>query len=93
MVYISVARLGYIRPLLKVTIAIPKKEMSTSRTYGFAEAVEFVSNRHKIQERDLIDAYKAAGNMKNLQQMFMVLRNPRSDFDREDAAPEKRFRY
>ena len=93
MVYISVARLGYIRPLLKVTIAIPKKEMSTSRTYGFAEAVEFVSNRHKIQEHDLINAYKAAGNMKNLEQMFMVLRNPGSDFDREDVAPEKRFRH
>ena len=82
-----------VRPLLKVTITIPKKEMSTSRTYGFAEAVEFVSNRHKIKECDLIDAYKAAGNMKNLQQLFMILRNPGSDFDRDDAAPEKRFRY
>ena len=80
------------RPLLKVTITIPKKEVTTSRTYGFAEAVEFVSCRYKIQDRDLIDAYKAAGNMKNLEQLFMVLRNPENEKDEPKEAPEKRFR-
>ena len=80
------------RPLLKVTITIPKKEVTTSRTYGFAEAVEFVSCRYKIQDRDLIDAYKAAGNMKNLEQLFMVLRNPENEKDDPKEAPEKRFR-
>ena len=54
--------------------------------------IKFVSCRYRIQDRDLIDAYKAAGNMKNLEQLFMVLRNPENEKDDPKEAPEKRFR-
>ena len=33
-----------------------------------------------------------AGNMKNLEQLFMVLRNPENEKDEPREAPEKRFR-
>ena len=54
------------RPLLKVTITIPKKEVTTSRTYGFAEAVEFVSCRYRIQDRDLLMHTKLRETWKTL---------------------------
>ena len=62
------------QPMLKITIDIGENRQ-TSRTYGLTEAIEHVSEHFVIRDQDLIDAYTVAGNMKQLEQRFVVLRN------------------
>ena len=62
------------QPMLKIAIEVgPNK--TTSRTYGLTEAIEHVSEHFYIRDQDLIEAYTLAGNMKYLEQKFVVLRN------------------
>ena len=62
------------QPMLKISIDIGVNK-KTSRTYGLTEAIEHVSENFYIHDQDLIEAYTLAGNMKHLEQKFVVLRN------------------
>ena len=62
------------QPMLKISIDIGENR-TTSRTYGLTEAIEHVSEHFFIRDQDLLDAYTVAGNMKHLEQRFVVLRN------------------
>ena len=63
------------QPMLKISIEVGVNN-KTSRTYGLTEAIEHVSTHFYIRDQDLIEAYTLAGNMKHLEQKFVVLRNP-----------------
>ena len=62
------------QPMLKISIEVGVNK-KTSRTYGLTEAIEHVSTHFYIRDQDLIEAYTLAGNMKHLEQKFVVLRN------------------
>jgi len=82
------------RPMLKVVIR--KGETQTyARTYGFTEAIEFVRASYPINDQDLFQAYSKAGNMKNLEHKFVVLKESRfareiPDEDDYDGGRNKR---
>ena len=61
------------QPMLKIVIEIGENKF-TSRTYGFTEAIEHVSENFRIMDRNLVEAYTLAGNMKQLEQKFVVLK-------------------
>lgn len=63
------------RPMLKVTI---KQDPDTeySRVYGYTEAIDFVKNSgYVVSDQDLFQAYQKAGNMKNLEHRFAILKD------------------
>ena len=62
------------QPMLKVVIEIGK-DKKTTRTYGFTEAIEHVEKNFRIRDQDLMEAYTLAGNIKQLEQKFVVLKN------------------
>ena len=62
------------QPMLKISIDIGENR-TTSHTYGLTEAIKHVSEHFFIRDQDLLDAYTVAGNMKHLEQRFVVLRN------------------
>ena len=61
------------QPMLKIVIEIGENKF-TSRSYGFTEAIEHVSENFRIMDRNLVEAYTLAGNMKQLEQKFVVLK-------------------
>ena len=66
------------QPMLKIVINQGDNK-KTTRMYGFTEAIDHVSEFFFINDQDLVDAYTLAGNMKHLEQKFVVLKkaNPR----------------
>jgi len=62
------------RPMLKVII---KKDATTdyTRVLGYTEAIEFVKENYDVGDQDLFQAYNKAGNMKRLEQKFVVLKS------------------
>ena len=62
------------QPMLKIVVEIDN-DKKTLRTYGFTEAIEHVTEHFGIRDQDLTEAYTVAGNMKHLEQKFVVLRN------------------
>ena len=60
--------------MMKVVIDLADNK-STSRTYGYTEAIEHVTEHFGIDDQDMIEAYTLAGNMKGLDQKFVVLKN------------------
>lgn len=88
------------RPLLKMSI---KKEDGSMfvRSFGFAEAVQFLVEEKNCVLRDhpdLDDAYKVAGSMKDLEHRFILLKSGTSvikdllaaDSQEEDEPSDKR---
>jgi len=67
------------RPMLKIVI---KKDnvVTYSRTFGYTEAIDYVKAAYPISEQDLFAAYSKAGNMKNLEHKFVLLKA--SNFER-----------
>ena len=62
------------QPMLKIVINVDTNKQ-TSRTYGFTEAIDHVAEHFYINDHDLTEAYTLAGNMKHLEQRFVVLKN------------------
>ena len=62
------------QPMLKIVIDQGDNK-KTTRTYGFTEAIDHVAEFFYINDQDLVDAYTLAGNMKHLEQKFVVLKN------------------
>jgi len=69
------------KPMLK--IAIKKSETVTyTRVYSYTDSIEYVRQAgYPIHDQDLIEAYSKAGNMKNLEHKFVLLKS--SNFARE----------
>ena len=63
-----------IQPLLKVVVEIDDNR-KTSCTYGYTEAIEHVAEHFGIHDQDLVKAYMLAGNTKQMEQKFVVLRS------------------
>ena len=62
------------QPMMKVVIDLADNK-TTSRTYGYTEAIEHVTEHFGIDDQDMIETYTLAGNMKGLDQKFVVLKN------------------
>ena len=60
--------------MLKIIIEIGK-DKKTTRTYGFMETIEYVEQNFSIRDQDLVEAFMLAGNTKQLEQKFVVLKN------------------
>ena len=60
--------------MLKTIIEIGK-DKKTTRTYGFIETIEYVEQNFSIRDQDLVEAFMLAGNTKQLEQKFVVLKN------------------
>ena len=60
--------------MLKISIDIGENK-KTSQTYGLTEAIEHVAEYFYTRDQDMMEAYTLAGNMKQLEQKFVVLRN------------------
>jgi len=83
------------RPMLKITI---KKDdvVTFSRAFGYTEAIDYVKASYPITEQDLFNAYSKAGNMKNLEHKFVLLkacdfsdRIPEAERARGNKRPKK----
>jgi len=74
------------RPLLKVVIK--KGESNYARVYGYTEAIEYVRDNWIISDQDLFEAYNKAGNMKRLEQKFVLLKS--STFNQDPAETEQK---
>ena len=62
------------QPMLKIIIEVGPNQQ-TSRTFGFTEAIQHVKENFKINDQDFVEAYTLAGNMKQLEQRFVVLKS------------------
>ena len=62
------------QPLLKVVVEIDDNR-KTSRTYGYTGAIEHVAELFGIHDQNLVKAYMLAGNTKQMEQKFVVLRS------------------
>ena len=67
------------QPLLKIVIELDANR-KTTRTFGFTEAIEHVAEHFGIQDHDLVDAYTLAGNTRQIEQKFVVLRSSANRF-------------
>jgi len=74
------------RPLLKVVIK--KGESNFARVYGYTEAIEYVKENWTISDQDLFEAYNKAGNMKRLEQKFVILKS--ATFNQGQADTEQK---
>lgn len=70
------------RPMLKILIR-EGETRTFARTFGYTEAIEHVKAAYPINDQDLFQAYSKAGNMKNLEHKFVLLKESR--FVREAA--------
>lgn len=90
------------RPLLKMTIK-NEDESRFVRSFGFTEAVQFLTEEKNCILRDhpdLAEAYRVAGSMKDLEHKFIVLKSGSSlikdllvgDSQEEDEPIDKRLK-
>jgi len=78
------------RPLLKVNIVRGTNDI-TSRVYGYTEAIEFHrSCGYTLHDQELIEAYSIAGNMKNLEHKFVILKEARVTMEKRPATDYSR---
>jgi len=76
------------RPLLKVVIK--KGDSNFARVYGYTEAIEYVKERWTVSDQDLFEAYNKAGNMKRLEQKFVILKSATFNQTAIDETDHKR---
>jgi len=81
------------RPMMKVVIKKSERDIY-SRVYGYTEAIEHVKALYPIHDQDLVEAYSKAGNMKDLEHKFVILKNAafgsQRDNDEDDRRGNKR---
>lgn len=77
------------RPMLKIIIK-KSEQVSYSRVFGYTEAIAHVQELYPINDQDLIEAYNKAGNMRNLEHKFVLLKE--SNFVREDVSENEESR-
>ena len=62
------------QPMMNIVIDLGDNKM-TSRTFGYTEAIEHVAENFGIADHDLVESYTLAGNMRGLEQKFVILKN------------------
>ena len=67
------------QPLLKIVVELDANR-KTSHTFGFTEAIKHIAEHFGIKDHDLVDAYTLAGNTRQMEQKFVVLRSTANRF-------------